>query len=256
MLFKDLHNEICTSDKTIESLQKIFYETAKHLLKTKVLKILDQEIELTEIEFYFFTCDNHSDPYVHIDSLQKSSNKLYVHKQAWDRGGIDITFGNGRYFGGILIRGIKHNNNYISGSATVKKYIANKIDTSIDKHRDLQKYFEINQSEIFLIDKYPLTDIQLVLHSTRVGLNSEKDINYANALYRFVTEDYLISSIQNFESYTNLKERTKIKAISYLTLKYPTNEKAAIKSIESNKVLCRNIKNFIKLINPKIKDTN
>lgn len=246
MSFIDLQNNISNSNKTIGSLQNIFYNESINILNSKILEIPNHRIELTEVEFYFFECDKHSDPYVHVDNLQKNtSNYLYVHKQAWIRGGIDITFGNNNYFGGILIRGIKHNDDYISGSATVKKYLANLIDTSITNHISLQEYFEKNKLEIYLINNE--TKKNRILHSSRVGLNLYKDVNYANALYRFIREDYLNASKENLKSYNNLKERTKIKAISNLTLGYETNENKAIEDVISNKELFENIKLFKKI---------
>jgi hypothetical protein len=232
-----------SNNKDISSMQKFFFELANNLLNNKVLKIGELEIELTEIEFYFFDCNNHNDEYVHIDELQKTSDYLYVHKQAWRRGGIDITFGSNDYYGGILIRGIKHNNFYISGSATVKKYIASLINTSINDYKELQEYFQINKLLISLIDKN--INNYKILHSTRIGLNLEKSPKYANALYRFIREDYLNETNKEiFKSYNNLKERTKIKAISSLTLGYNTNEEVAVNAIKSNNTLFENINLF------------
>ncbi len=245
MFWYDILNEnIEKSDKDIASSQKIFFEISKNLLNTKLLKINENiEIELTEVEFYFFDCLNHPDTFVHIDELQKTTNYLYVHKQAWSRGGIDITFGNDKYFGGILIRGIKYKDSYISGSATIKKYISNLIDNSINNYKSLQDYFEKNKKTISLIENENKN--MKVLHSTRVGLKSINNPKFANALYRFIREDYLDEIDKSkFASYNNLKERTKIKAISSLTLDYLTNEKSAIEDIKNNSFLYNNIKLF------------
>ncbi len=233
-----------SKDKNISSMQKVFFETARNILNEKVLKIGQLEFELTELEFYFFECNNHEDPYVHIDDLQKTSNYLYVHKQPWIRGGIDITFGDSTYFAGILIRGIKHNSSYISGSATVKKYIASLIDNSIGDYKKLQEYFQENKLLISLIDKN--INNHKILHSTRIGLNLEKNPKYANALYRFIREDYLDETNKEiFKSFSNLKERTKIKAICRFTLGYETNEKTAIETVESNNILLDNINFYL-----------
>ena len=149
----------------------------------------------------------------------------------------------GIYYGGILIRGIKHNNCYISGSATVKKYISNLINPLFSTHGDLQQYFfNIQQSAFLKNSNLPKNN---VLCSTRVGLN-QNNPSYANALYRFIREDCLNVDKSHFSgnNYDNLKERTKIKAISNLALNYPTNEKSAIEDIKKNLALIENIKLF------------
>ena len=88
---KKLHNSIANNKISIED---IFKNTAKEIMNNYSLKIDELEIELTEIEFYYFSCDTHDDHYVHIDKLQKEScDFLYVHKKSYPRGGIDITFG-------------------------------------------------------------------------------------------------------------------------------------------------------------------
>ena len=238
-----LQNLISNSNKQISSLQNIFYKEAEDIFNNKILKIGNIEIELTEVEFYFYE-QQHLDPYVHKNNLQRTtSNYLYVHQQAWNRGGIDITFGDGIYYGGILIRGIKHNNCYISGSATVKKYISNLINPLFSNHGDLQRYFfNIQQSAFLKNSNLPKNK---VLCSTRVGLN-QNNPSYANALYRFIREDCLNVDKSHFSgnNYDNLKERTKIKAISNLALNYPTNEKSAIEDIKKNLALIENIKLF------------
>ena len=175
--------------------------------------------------------------------MQKTADYLYVHKQQWNRGGIDITFGDNKYFAGILIRGIKYNDYYFSGSATVKKEISRLINPTINQHKVLQDYFEENTKKISLIEKN--INNYNVFHSTRIGLNKEKDIFYANALYRFIREDYLNETNKDkFKSYTNLKERTKIKAISKFTLNYQTTEQSAIEAVESDDTLNKSINLF------------
>lgn len=239
----NLQNGIKNSNKQVSSLQNIFYKEAEDIFNNKILKIGNIEIELTEIEFYFYE-QQHLDSYVHKNNLQQTtSNYLYVHQQAWNRGGIDITFGDGIYYGGILIRGIKHNNCYISGSATVKKYISNLINPSIYTYGDLQQYFFNLQQNGFLINNN--LSKNNVLCSTRVGLNQNNPL-YANALYRFIREDCLNANKSQFcgNSYGNVKERTKIKAISNLALNYQTNEKSAIEDIKKNLVLVENIELF------------
>ena len=159
MPFKDLHNKIYTSDNTIESLQKIFYTTANHILNTKVLKILDLEIELTETEFYFFTCDNHSDPYVHIDSLQKTSNKLYVHKQAWNR----------KFHILLLSRNCCTENNEL------KSYILTKVNLHFLIHRRGSSYIFLDQRRSSICWIPYLQQLRLLCRSYQMVGKKEDD---------------------------------------------------------------------------------
>jgi 3-methyladenine DNA glycosylase Mpg len=182
---------------------------ANSILNKKLLKIQSIEIELTEIEFYFFDKNTHNDPFVHQDSLLKDTcNYIYVHKKAWQRGGMGISFGNGEFLGSILIRGIKHKGYFIAGSATVKKYIASLLDASIMQHEQLQEYFKKHKKGTFLISS---DDKKFKIYSSyRVGLNKNKSKIYADAKYRFARQDYLNApKDNNFESYANLKNKTK-----------------------------------------------
>ncbi|EQB39357.1 hypothetical protein M947_07810 [Sulfurimonas hongkongensis] len=208
--FTKLHNKIDKSDKSITSMQEIFKDTAKSILNQKVLKIGDIKIELTEIEFYFYQSKTHNDPFVHQDSLLRDThNYIYVHKKAWQRGGAGITFGDGKFLGSILMRGIKHKHSFFAGSATVKKYLASLLDSNIAQHEELQDYFHKHKREISLVAS---TKKDFKIYSSfRIGLNRDKSKEYADAKYRFVREDYLNApKDENFKSYANLKDRTKL----------------------------------------------
>lgn len=206
--FSKLHDEINKSDKSISSMEVIFYNAAKDILNTKVLKIQTLEIELTEIEFYFFEQNKHNDPFVHQDALLKNThNYIYVHKKAWQRGGAGITFGDGNFSGSILMRGIKYKSEYVAGSATVKKYLASLVDTKIKEHKELQNYFHKHKKDISLVAS---TSKEFKIYSSsRIGLNKTKSKEYTDAKYRFIREDYLDAPRdENFKSHANLKNRT------------------------------------------------
>jgi hypothetical protein len=53
-----------------------------------------------DFEFYSFS-DKFPDPYTHKNKLQLQNCKLYLHGS-----GIDITYGDGTNYGGILLRSI------------------------------------------------------------------------------------------------------------------------------------------------------
>jgi len=124
----ELQEEIEKSNGDIKKLQCLFYKISKDIMKNYVLQIDDLKIELKELEFYLFDCEKHPDIYVHQNDIQKNtSNFLYVHDSWGNRGGLDLTFGNGKYYGGILIRGIKIDGKYISGPVKLRNYIVSKL---------------------------------------------------------------------------------------------------------------------------------
>ena len=245
-----LQEEIQQSNCNVEELQCLFYKTSKDIMNNYILQIDNLEIELKELEFYFFDCEKHEDLYVHLDLLQKESSEyLYVHKKAQRRGGIDLTFGNKFFFGGILIRGIKDGDAFISGPAKVREHISKKMGLGKCDHKTLQVYFENlkKTNKITLCNQDKSQKSYDVLHSIRVGLNPEIDEKYCNALYRFVQLDYLeAKKDEHFATYSNLQEKGKLKAISYLTgvcEKY-SNEKSITKKVRENDLLKHYIKKF------------
>jgi len=209
-----LHEKLETANKK-EDIQEIFNETAKEIMNSYILNIDNLKIELTEIEFYYFNCNTHDDHYVHIDKLQKNTcSFLYVHRKNYPRGGIDITFGNEKFYGGILIRGIKIDDKFISGSATIKKYIMEEISQEINDHKSLQEYFTIYKKNIYLHKRRNNRNNSYKIYSsTRVGLNQEIDENFYNKKYRFLREDYLKGEKEKFIGYSNIKEKTKVNEI-------------------------------------------
>ncbi|MGM0641864.1 MAG: hypothetical protein ACQESN_10620 [Thermotogota bacterium] len=243
-MLKQLQQRIEKSAGTIEEMQKNFYDSAVELLNNYKLTVGDQEFQLTEIEFYHFNCKNHKDPYTHTDALQLTCDNLYVHKQPWIRGGIDITFGKNEYFGGILIRGIKHKQDYVAGSATVKKYIAKAIGCKEESHDILQACINKKHTNS-VIQKLVQPEKEKIYHSFRIGLNPEYNDDYAKALYRFVRRDYLSAkNNNNFKTYKNLKDRSRLKAITSLTMSESCNEKSTLKQIEKDETLSAKINSF------------
>jgi len=252
-VIKELQKNIKKSNGSIEEMQCIFYEIAKELMNNYVLKIGDDiEIELKEVEFYFFDCEKHPDIYTHLDKLQQiTSGFLYVHKKGNTYGGMDITFGNENYFGGILIRGavIKHHfeNKYISGPNKFKEYLIKALNLDLDKGNsdELQKYFHKIKENIFL-KKINNGNKNLILHGRRYNLNIKKEPYYANSLYRFVDKNYLIASSNEFVAGNkNIPESTLIKAISYMSNLIENSNLKELKITNEIQTYIKNIKNNI-----------
>lgn len=247
--YEILQDKMEKSKKNIKDLQYIFYVTAQQIMNQYTLKIDSIEFELTEIEFYYFDCENHSDIYVHQNELQKTTrNFLYAHENSWGNyGGIDLTFGNGSYYGGILIRGIKLDDNFIAGPATLRNKIVEIINQNINSYTKFQNYLNSKKNLIGLQKKSHIQEEHPILISTRINLGKKESPNYRNALYRFVREDMLIAK-QNKEFATkdNLKETSMLKAISKMVIGYECNEPSTTKKIENNEILSKNIENLAK----------
>jgi len=100
--------ELLTAQTTIEPW---FDAIASRLLNGVSLVVADQRYRLVEIEFYHTSTD-HPDPFSHCDPLQLEMARWYFHRTRGSyRGGsfkgVDVTFSDGTYHGGALIRGIE-----------------------------------------------------------------------------------------------------------------------------------------------------
>lgn len=193
----DLDYNICQemnskSFKDEESLEKHFIRIA-YLLLNKVILIVDEnQYRLTEIEFYFFNATCHEDPYIHKDEMQLNPNQWYFHGS-----GLDITFGDGINYGGVLIRGIKQLNcgdqGFTNGPLRVVKEVFRSFGNIC-----------INDHKLHLSKAIQLDEV-LVMRSARVGLKDKNDNNagrYKEKKYRFLTFP--------FDKNHNYSEKTKV----------------------------------------------
>jgi len=246
-----LQEEIEKSNYSVEELQYIFYKTSNNIINNYVLQIDNLEIELKELEFYFFDCEKHPDIYVHQNELQKeTSSLLYVHDSWGNYGGLDLTFGNKKYYGGILIRGIKLDTVYIAGPATLRNYIMEKLGKKFNTYSDMQKYFNKIKNKICLIKKNSPSLNTKVMHSTRYNLGKKEKKIYKNAFYRFLDIDYLNAGSKDFcSTKKNINEITKIKTISYLSgiskdKKLSKDAQKEKERIQSNQIFLNYIEKF------------
>lgn len=154
-------NEIFETTKNI-SIQTGFDELANYLMNECVLDINDNEYRIAEIEFYYFDEKEHQDIFTHCNDKQKENNKFYFHGS-----GMDITFGNNNYFGGILIRSLIdfYDNTPIIGPWNVFNEILHKANENKNK---LDLKITLKEKE------QPKKNF---LKSCRVGLNLNNDNN-------------------------------------------------------------------------------
>lgn len=196
-----------------ENSEKEFKKIAKALMTEFVIKINETEFYLTEIEFYCKTINNdtHQDPYVHGDDLQKEFGKWYFHGS-----GLDITFGNENYYGGILLRGIKtYSENewkYTSGPLNIVKELFSKSNS-------------ISEKTVFYLEskKEKIAPLNGPFFANRVGLNPLTNKVYFDKKYRAITD---ISSKHPF------KEKEKV----YKVLKDDSSTKENLNELFGYKI--------------------
>jgi len=186
----------------IQKHEGLFYEFMYEFMNQWCLKVENAMYEIVEAEIYY--CDasdkfakdldlkanKHLDPYVHLNDKQKECG-FYEHGS-----GMDITFGNERFYGGILIRGVKRKvtqevTEYIMGPTTVYEKCLRSKEKSVIR-------LEPETNEIIIIARAP-----------RVGLNIHpydytQDLKYLKARYRFIKYATEISD-------KNYKDKEKVK---------------------------------------------
>jgi hypothetical protein len=175
------------------------------LMKNHVLNIRGEQYLFSELELYYHSHDDtHKDPYVHKRAAQLLKNSWYFHKKS-DTGkytggtfkGLDMTFGDGKNYVGVLIRSIKQisgSSLNIEGSCTCVNHILQKTETKdiaelVSKMQQVDDIFRVN--EWLYVEKQTnpillqITNSWKIYTSTRVGL-SEGDSFYRDKPYRFV----------------------------------------------------------------------
>lgn len=174
--FKNRFVEFQLDENNIENE---FKRLANLILLEKSLKINNTLFWFTEIEFYYY-CDIHQDAFTH--QHNESAKKWRFHNQ-----GFDITLKGDSGFGGILIRGVEHDDpikdkkdRFINGPRKVlfeiMKYL-NPVDQPLNyfglinsNKRDLQVFRAFRHG----------------LNSPNPELKSDKPEFYKTVNYRFI----------------------------------------------------------------------
>lgn len=164
-------------NKGVTNYEDIFHSIAKKLMNEFQLQINGKLFDFTEIEFYYFHKKHHPDCNVHQHKYQKKFS-IYFHDKH-GRGGVDIGFGDTECYGGILIRGIKNEKEYIDGPIKVTDKIckvwSKKYDDLTDKNLLDNK---------ICIESKEETD-ECIFVGPRVGL--VKNNKYLIKKFRFIT---------------------------------------------------------------------
>lgn len=221
--------------KDMTSMQDKFELFATHLLNDCVMYVGTQKYLLEEVEFYYHT-DSHKDSYVHQIQDQKTSQQWYFHKyktgvyKSGTYKGMDLTFGNAKTYGGILIRAIQNvgSGEYVIGPCNVVNHILKQL--SISDVQDLVSGMKssdaFSDKNLFYLKKEKGTN-NTIFKGPRVGL-SAKYPQYMFLNYRFLKspnvtlkyKDTLVSVLHNsgmqpteIQNLTGISKATITKAI-------------------------------------------
>ncbi len=185
-----------------ELIEDQFRKAAEFVLRNCLIRFNESEFQINEIEFYYYS-EVHPDPYIHKHQNQLNMGSWYFHEV-----GQDITFGDGKNYGGILIRGIRDTRTSEDADGPVKTFdrLFNVSKLCVqDSHS-----FEIKESSRTLFDD----DLQ-IYSFPRVGLQPTKDKQgeeFIIARYRYMFFPEITSRDRNV-IYFYLKYIYKLKSI-------------------------------------------
>ena len=189
-----------------------FTHIANNLFNNYIIQVNDNFYRLLEIEFYYKDAHNHNDTYTHGHKYQKRSGYWYFHPS-----GIDITIGNEKAPGGILLRSIeklapeptdKKTEQYYFGPHKVLTELTSGLYGCFDNKPDVFALVAVKESGVE-IEPVPEKDI---IRCERIGL-SDRDEAFHKSLYR-----YLI--------HPNLPHKEKTKIAESLMRQWGTDKEA------------------------------
>lgn len=179
-------NILRINDENHSTVLHSFRTIAWQLMNNYKLQSGEAFYRITECEFYYYS-ENHKDTYVHGHDRQKQTiGEWYFHGS-----GLDITLGNEKGYGGILLRGI----------AAVKK------ESPIPKREDAingplkictELFSQLGSIELQRQHSFGFVNIErekigacmpetAVFEVPRIGLNKNIDSKFAEKPYRFLS---------------------------------------------------------------------
>lgn len=186
--------------ETVETTLQSFDKIADKISRDINLKINNIYYRLVDFEFYTYS-KSIPDPHTYMSDLQLQSGKLYLHSS-----GVDITFGDGANYGGILLRSIVK---LYEGSEEVNGFMKQQFDgpqiVATELFSNLNSLFNSEKNEISIVDInghnqdacfYPA---KKVIKTKRVGLTfkpNDADDFYRNLPLRYIT---ILPKFPNFK---------------------------------------------------------
>lgn len=164
----------------------MFDHIARRILNRRILKVSSFTFRILEIEFYYYSCD-HPDPYVHCHSEQLSNSAFYFHPKGGSFKGLDITFGDEKTYGGILIRSIQNLETFqiVEGPSLVVNHLISILPNVKEYHSQ-----HVEEDSNFCLIKSRSVE-RTIFITPRVGLKP-KENDYWKRDYRFLTEPRLL----------------------------------------------------------------
>jgi hypothetical protein len=155
-----------------------------------------ERYRLVEIEFYYHGT-KHLDPFAHQHPLQQTSGRWYFHRDGEQyRGGsfkgLDLTFGSGDSFGGILIRSIMRSDGLlINGCSLCVDHILQRTQyahiSALDQEIAQRTVWD-ESSPVHLCNASALLSQQIIF-TARVGLTLKRADQYPD-MFRFMMREY------------------------------------------------------------------
>ncbi len=179
----------------LTTIKKSFENIAEQILNYYVLDINEKKYRITNIEFYYYNenihpdINSHSSKYKRAKERQCLNAKWYLHKVSINKKsnykGIDYTFGDGKNYGGILIKEAVS----LNKDKTIfpqSKFIDELIDILNPKTKEefLKMIEQDNKIKFEYKENIPKYNI---LNWTRKGLTKKDE--FSNMGYAFKVED-------------------------------------------------------------------
>jgi hypothetical protein len=170
-------------------VQRKFDNLAHWILSKLQLVCRESRYRVGEIEFYLYDSE-HRDPYVHCHVKQLEFATFYFHREksakiGFTLKGMDITFGGGSTYGGILIRSlITETGEVIEGPSKVVDRIL--IDFGVTAVLDLKEHPRFTERDEGGDEGGDDVEVK-IKRGPRVGLNKEKDPAWVDKPYRYVS---------------------------------------------------------------------
>lgn len=177
--------------ETQEAMLQSFDRIAEKISKDIKLIINNSYYRLVDFEFYTFS-RAFPDPHTYKNDLQLKNGKFYLHSS-----GVDITFGDGINYGGILLRSvIKLYDGCGKEAGFMKQQYNGPQVVATELFSNLNSLDSLEKNEISLIDInghnqdacfYPA---EAIIKTKRVGLTPKpSDLNdfYRNLAIRYIT---------------------------------------------------------------------
>lgn len=164
---KTIDLEIKTTDYQTE-----FIRIAGELMNGWFLIAGSSRYQIAEVEFYLKSAV-HQDDYSHGHEIQKENSKWYFHPS-----GVDITFGNGINYGGILIRAIIN--------FDTKKYTYGPLNCLTEIFFNFSTIYTSSIPFGLSFDEHSEIVYEEPISARRVGLTKDKNPDMYEKQYRFL----------------------------------------------------------------------